>query len=257
MRGGLVVTDGSGREDAAGFADPVVSLRMADGSEVHRPFRDVRASQVAAAVPWRGTRSARGQAHYPGYYWCARTSAHVIYESRLELARLLIADFDPAVVAIAAQPFRLRARAGGRVRRHVPDFFLVRADQSALVVNVKPAAQLADPEVAAALEWPGRLAQEHGWDYEIWTGADPVYLANLRFLAGYRRPWLVPAAMTDAVLAAFRSGDTFSALAGRAGQDHRPGDVRAVVLRLLWEQRLVTDLHRRFDGDSVLEASGG
>jgi TnsA endonuclease N terminal len=116
----------------------------------------------------------------------------VIYESRLELARLMIADFDPAVVAIAAQPFWLRARAGGRVRRHVPDFFLLRADQSAVLVNVKPAAQLADPEVAEALEWPGRLARDHGWYYEIWTGADPVYLANVRFLAGYRRPRLVP-----------------------------------------------------------------
>ena len=248
---------GSGREDPAGFADPVVSLRMADGSEVHRPFRDVRARHVVTAVPWRGTRSARGQAHYPGFYWSATTSAHVIYESRLELARLLIADFNPAVTAIAAQPFWLRALAGGRVRRHVPDFFLQRADQSALLVNVKPAGQLADPEGAEALEWPGRLARDHGWDYEIWTGADPVYLANLRFLAGYRRPWLVPAGMTDAVLAAFRPGDTFGALAGRAGWDHRPGDARAAVLRLLWEQRLVTDLYHRLDDGSVLEAHGG
>jgi hypothetical protein len=126
MRGGLVATDGgSGREASARFADPVVSLRMADGSEAHRPLRDVRdvrARQVVTSVPWRGTRSARGQAHYPGYYWSATMSAHVIYESRLELARLLIADFDPAVTAIAAQPFWLRAHAGGRVRRHVPDF---------------------------------------------------------------------------------------------------------------------------------------
>jgi len=83
MRGGLVATDGSGRADPAGFAEPVVSLRM------------------VAAVPWRGTPSARG-AHYPGCYWSATTSTHVIYESRLELARLLIADFDPAVTAIAA-----------------------------------------------------------------------------------------------------------------------------------------------------------
>src|SRR5258708_5518388 len=52
------------------------------------------------------------------------------------------------------------------------------------------ASQLADPGVAGALEWPGLLAREHGRDYEIWTGADPVYLAYLRFLAGYRRPWL-------------------------------------------------------------------
>jgi hypothetical protein len=33
---------------------------------------------------------------------------HVIYESRLELARLLLADFDRDVAAIAAQPFVLQ-----------------------------------------------------------------------------------------------------------------------------------------------------
>jgi hypothetical protein len=258
MRGGLVATDGgSGGEEPAGFADPVVSLRMADGSEVRRPLRDVRARQVVEAVPWRGPRSARGQAHYPGYYWSSTTSSRVIYESRLELARLLIADFDLAVVAIAAQPFWLRARADGRVRRHVPGFFLLRAGQSAVVINVKPAGQLANPEVAGALDWPGRLMRDHGGDYEIWTGAGPVYLASLRFLAGYRRPWLVAAGLADAALAAFRPGDTLAALAGRAGQDHPPAVVRAAVLRLLWEQRLLTGLHRRLDGDSVLEAPGG
>jgi hypothetical protein len=254
MRGGLEVTFGAGAEASA---EPVVSLRMADGSEVRRAFRDVRARQVVAAVPWRAARSARGQSHYPGFYWSATTGSHVVYESRLELARLLVADFDPAVTAIAAQPFLLRALAGGRVRRHVPDFLLVRADESAQLVNVKPAARLADPEVAGALAWPGRLAREHGWDYEVWSGADPVFLANVRFLAGYRRPWLLPAGLADAVLAAFRPGDTFAALSGRGGLGWAAGTVRAGVLRLLWERRLVTDLDRRLDGGSVLEAGDG
>jgi len=47
-----------------------------------------------------------------------------------------------SVVAIAAQPFLLRAPAGGRVRRHVPDFLLLHADQTVQMVNVKPAARL-------------------------------------------------------------------------------------------------------------------
>jgi len=36
----------------------------------------------------------------------------VVYESRLELARIMLADFDPAVTAVAAQPFRLIGRDG-------------------------------------------------------------------------------------------------------------------------------------------------
>jgi hypothetical protein len=48
---------------------------------------------------------------------------HVIYESRLELARLLLADADPEVVGIAAQPFLLIEGVEVKPRRHVPDFF--------------------------------------------------------------------------------------------------------------------------------------
>jgi hypothetical protein len=66
--------------------DAVVSLRMADGGEASFPLRQVQGRQVIAAVPWRKARSARGQAHYPGYFWSVTVGAHVIYESRLELS---------------------------------------------------------------------------------------------------------------------------------------------------------------------------
>jgi len=74
------------RADGGPPADAVVSLRMADGGEASFPLRQVQGRQVVAAVPWRKARSARGQAHYPGYFWSATTGGHVIYESRLELA---------------------------------------------------------------------------------------------------------------------------------------------------------------------------
>jgi hypothetical protein len=111
--------------------------------------------------PWPGPLS--------GFYWSATTSGHVIYESRLELACLLLADFDPDVTAIAAQPFLLRAQAGGRVRRHVPDFLLSCADGTVRVVNVKSAARLADPAVAEALAWPSGAAQLACWLSLIWA----------------------------------------------------------------------------------------
>jgi hypothetical protein len=100
-----------------------------------------------------------------------------------------LADFDRDVAGIAAQPFLLRARVGGRARRHVPGFMLVHADESVQVVKVKPASRLAAPRTREALAWPGRLFQARGWGHEVWSGADPVLLANLRFLAGaVRRP---------------------------------------------------------------------
>lgn len=174
-----------------------MSVRLRDGQAVRdRPLRQVTASLVVTAAPWPTARSARGQAHYPGWYWSATSGCHVIYESRLELARLLLADFDPDVVAVAAQPFLLRAPVGRRVRRHVLDFLLLHASQTVQVVNVKPAARLADPAVAEALAWPDDLFRDRGWGHEIWTGTDPVLLSNVRFLAGYRRPGMPPDAVT-------------------------------------------------------------
>jgi hypothetical protein len=77
-----------------------------------------------------------GRRHYPGWYWCATGQRLVVYESRLELARIMLADFDPAVTAVAAQPFRLTGRDGSRVRRHVPDVLLAGADGGVTVVDV-------------------------------------------------------------------------------------------------------------------------
>ena len=74
--------------------EPSVSVRLRDGTVSERPLRQLTAGQVVTAGPWRAARSARGQAHYPGYYWSATSGGHVIYESRLELDRLLLADFE-------------------------------------------------------------------------------------------------------------------------------------------------------------------
>ena len=81
----------------------------------------LRADEVIAGLPVREFRWYKGRRHYSGWYWCATGQRLVAYESRLELARIMLADFDPAVTAVAAQPFRLIGRDGSRVRRHVPD----------------------------------------------------------------------------------------------------------------------------------------
>jgi hypothetical protein len=235
--------------------NPEVSLRLTDGSRARMSLRRVRARQVIEAVPWRQARSARGQAHYPGHYWSVTMDAHVIYESQLELARLVLADFDPNVTVIAAQPFLLQARVGGRARRHVPDFLLVHADGLVRVVNVKPPSRLADPQIAEALSWPGQLFEAHGWEHEIWSGTSPVLLSNLRFLAGYRQPRLLPGELLNDALAVVQAGDTIGDVISRMSGTRLPGVVKAAVLRLLWQQRLATDLHGRLDVDSVLKVT--
>jgi hypothetical protein len=91
-----------------------VSVRAADGSSVDGlEWSRISARQLTSAAPWRTFRSYKEQRHFPGSYWSATMSDHVIYESRLELARLLYADFDPSVRSISAQPFLLETRIEG------------------------------------------------------------------------------------------------------------------------------------------------
>ena len=71
---------------------PVVTALMADAS----------LGDIGTAYPWRTFRWYMGQKHYSGWYWSTTDQCSVIYESRLELCRLLYADFDLAVRHIVA-----------------------------------------------------------------------------------------------------------------------------------------------------------
>jgi hypothetical protein len=86
-------------------------------SEVSLPWGLATTEVLASAAPWRTFRWHKGQRHYSGTYWSATERDHVIYESRLELARLLFADFDTSVRCIGkAKGLRChpRTRIGGQ-----------------------------------------------------------------------------------------------------------------------------------------------
>jgi hypothetical protein len=232
--------------------DPVAWVRYNDGLTREFPLDRLRLGDFHHSVPWRQVRSRHGQAHYSGSYASATTGGFVVYESRLELARLLLADFDPQVEQIYAQPFRLAARTGGRARHHVPDFLLVSAAGTARLVNVKPAERLQDPQVAEALAWPGVLAERRGWEYEVWSGADATVLENVRFLAGYRRPWVVPAEEAERTWECVRDGEQFADAELRLAGERPRHEARPALLALLWAGRLTTDLTQPLSGASVL-----
>lgn len=154
------------------------SFRAGGRSHVDLPWDDVDPEAVAAGAPWRHFRWYKGQTHYSGTYWSSTECSHVVYESRLELARLLQADFDVAVRRIAAQPFLLRAYVGGVERKHVPDFLLL-TESGPVVVDVKPPGLAQRSRTAFAFAWKRRMVERRGWRYEVWTGAERVELENL------------------------------------------------------------------------------
>ena len=123
---------------AAGVLSATLSFRPREGILVKdAEWLEVPLDVLRAAVPWRTFRWSKGQKHYSGTYWSATQRDHVIYESRLELARLLFADFDTAVLGIIAQPFLLTVTLDGMARRHVPDFLLL-TTTGPVIVDVRP-----------------------------------------------------------------------------------------------------------------------
>lgn len=231
----------------------IVQLTFKDsaGAVQETELAMARTTDLAGGQPWRLFRWHHGQAHYSGWYWSATMGKHVVYESRLELARLLLADFDPRVVSIAAQPFHVTERLEGRTRRHVPDYLLLDQDGVVTVVNVKPADLLAKPKIAAALEWAETVFAGRGWRHEIWSGASMAVLANVRFLAAYRHRDRVAADVLARVEDTV--GESVSLDELEASWPHQSGDVRSAALHLLWRGVFRADLSSPLSGSTVLE----
>ncbi len=163
-----------------------ISFRQAQAGLVETvEWENAGAVLAGPLAPWRTFHWRYGQRHYSGTYWSATMRDHVIYESRLELARLIYADFDSNVTSIVAQPFMIKAQIDGMLRRRIPDFLLL-GSAGPVVVDVKPLARTNVAKVAHSLAWTRELIDDLGWHYEVWSEPPPVELENLRFLAGYR-----------------------------------------------------------------------
>ncbi|KUH37111.1 transposase [Streptomyces kanasensis] len=228
-----------------------VSIRHQRGALVEdQDWRTVPADLLQSACPWRTFRWHKGQKHYSGTYWSATMRDHVIYESRLELSRLLFADFDPAVRGIVAQPFLLKTVLEGKVRRHIPDYLLL-TEQAPVVVDVKPLHRLSKPEVAITFDWTRQAVELRGWKYEVWSEPPAVELENIRFLAGYRRDWLFSPEILEDLRGAELDGVSLRQ-AARCLPNRPESQVRSAIHHLLWMQSLVTDLNRPLGPSHVL-----
>lgn len=211
---------------------------------------DVDANVLAAARPWREFRWRAGQKHYSGTYWTATDGRHVIYESRLELARLLFADFDRSVHHICAQPFLLVMRSNDVEHRHIPDYLLV-TDQGPKVVDVKPAHRLSKSDVAATFAWTRAALERRGWMYEVWSEPNEVELQNIRFLAGFRRPYVFDPSLLAVLRSINPAGASIGGIVGALSDWPLPL-ARAALFHLLWSQEWAVDVCRPLRSSSTL-----
>ncbi len=184
----------------------------------------------------RPFRWSRGERHFAGWFWAATVGRHVGFESWLERDRLILMDFDPEVVGIASQPFWLHWHDGERERRHAPDYFVRRADGSAMVVDVR-ADERIEPKDAEAFEVTRLSCARSGWGFERVGVPDVVLLANVRWLSRYRHPRCLNSA-------AARVREIFATPRPLMAGADAAGDRLAtlpVLFHLLWLQELTAE----------------
>jgi hypothetical protein len=233
----LRLVDGVGLKDLA-EGDFAVGYVDGDGVEVQRMLSDCLDVPFEAGTPVRSFPSFTGQRNWPGLWWSATAGTHVGYESWLERDHAMLLDFDADVVAFASQPFWLFFRAGSKIRSHAPDWFARHADGRATVIDCRPDHRIKERD-AAAFAATNAACDLVEWRYRRVGEADPVLVANLRWLSGYRHPRYAVPGLVEPVLAAFAAPGT---IAGGAAAVGDPISVLPVVYHLIWHHQLAVDL---------------
>ncbi|MEV5161339.1 TnsA-like heteromeric transposase endonuclease subunit [Streptomyces sp. NPDC053728] len=169
----------------------LVEVEWADGAG-----GGLRRSALGAAArvafesvsPVRRFASYRGQRHFPGWYWAATTESLVGFESWLERDRAMLLDHDRQVVGLASQPFRVTWPGPTRRISHTPDYFARLEDGSGLVIDVRPADRVG-PEDAVKFAATEAMCRAMGcWSFSLVHEPEPVEMANVLWLSGYRHP---------------------------------------------------------------------
>ena len=234
----------------AGFE---VTFADAEGADRHEPLAGCLRTEFERVRPVRGFASFPGQSHFPGLWWFSSAGVHVGFESWLERDVVMWLDADPAVAAVASQPFWLSWLDGERLVRHAPDFFARRVDGTGLVIDVRADDRI-EPGDAVKFEATARACVLAGWEY-LRTGAlDPVLAANLRWLSGYRHPRYAAVPLAGDLAGIFERPRALMDGVRAAGD---PIAVLPVLFGLLWRRALLTDLASEpLDSRSVVWSPG-
>jgi hypothetical protein len=204
--------------------------------------------------PVRSFPSYRGQRNFTGLYFAACMRRHVGFESWLERDQLMMLDHSRLVESFAAQPFWLLWSSEGRVRRHVPDFFVRLVDGRGAVVDVRADGRIA-PEDAEAFAVTAAACALVGWGYRRVGALDPVLAANVRWLAGYRHSRCLREEYRTGLVEVFAR--PMPLLLGAQAVGDRIA-VLPSLFHLLWSGVLTTDLASApLHGSSIISVPGG
>lgn len=233
-----------------------VLLRLDDVTRNEDVSVDLALLSMERAVPIRRFFAWPGKRNYEGLWWSDTVRGHVAFESLLEREYLMSADFDPHVVAMAAQPLALLWPRGIRGQKsHFPDFFVRLSNGDGRLVDVRHPDRV--DRAAAQFDLTRQVCAEIGWQYEIFTGLDLVAEQNMRWLAGYRRDRCAPDDDTvEAIIHCFADPLPLGLGVYRVSRSTGTSKdaVLANVLHLLWRRQLSANLSAPLSLDAEVSA---
>ncbi|MFF2548042.1 TnsA-like heteromeric transposase endonuclease subunit [Kitasatospora sp. NPDC058063] len=224
-----------------------------DGAELVCPVAELEGVPVGRTRPVRGFSWHPRQGHRPGLELLVSTGRLHGFESLEERRFLRAADFAGSVRDVLSQPFRLRYRAAGRTRTHIPDYLVVTRGGRWLV-DVRPLHLVKDvdrPGFAAAAE----LARAVGWQYSVVVGWRPHVSGAVEALRAEARPMSHLLDLQERMVSVLADGAMPFGDLVRATP--YPVMARAHALHLLWHRRIGVDLAEPLGDGSVVALAGG
>ena len=239
---------------------PVEPRQLPDGIQlVHSDDRGLRhaiALEGATGIDFGRVRAGRqppayrGQRNFPGWWWSVTTRSHVVYESWLQRHHIIEADRDVRVTGIAGQPFELTWPDGKKQIRHVPGLFCRMVDGRGVVIDCRSVGK-ADENFMRRAAITAAACDVIGWEFRLVGEPDPVWAANLRWLAGYRHPRFGDEHLEAVILGNFADPQPLAEGSQQAGDPIR---ILPVTFHLLWRARLSGDLSRPLGPGTILTA---
>lgn len=208
---------------------------------------------LRAVRPVRTPRSYRGQTHFCGEYWSSTTQTMLAWESRQELVHLMRLDQGSRWCHLLTQPLRVRFVAEGKGHSHVPDVAMVDGEGSVHVVDVKMTKHLDQPVVRAAFSAAKEATARAGWTFAVAAEMPAPLVANLRWLSGFRRPFLADAVIAGGLVASCGEPRPIGTVLAATGCEPA---ARPVLMHLLWTGDLRCGLEELLSDDTLITAGG-
>ena len=222
-----------------------------------RDLGAITAEDFVLGHPTRDYSRRKTQQHKPVAIWTHTTQGHVHCESRLEREFVLLADFDPRVMHISAQPFTALWPNGSPLKKHTPDFAVLSPGLPPIAVDVKTPAAAAKPANVARHKHIRDTFAAAGILHIIWTGLPDAAAKNLSNFSKARPDPDIAMSYGFELLRHWRPSITANELVNTTGRFRAVDRALAlqVIRHLLWTGALCTDLNRPYTSASVLEIS--